>query len=417
MRSLLLVMLLVSAPLAGCLEQAPSPNGSNGADGDEPGGASTPDGPAGTGTDQGGRIPSHLFVHAGLVEDQIYLGQPAFDPLAEDLQDTWQQITDPNGTPASLEALASGDETVILVGLRLNGTLQNGTDVPQPPEANGTVHTVVAIVRGPNGTLDGHVVLCWGEMVCRAYPTSASMASLANKAELLGPDLIRYQVNGTALRDQFREHGWVHIRVPVHGVLNITGEEDEDVFAEDACVSRRGKNNTTQRTCGDELRQQQAFIDGYATRWTPSENNSAHLTLSENGIYGSLKTPTQQIELHPAEQANGSFLQEARAEPGSPSVRLFVTVHGEPGPANVTVRLDGTKVLNASVERSPPGTPGASTMFFAWNATNANLTVERDGESLNGTRNLTLEPVSFVYIRLTDGGYSAVVDDHRHIEG
>lgn len=423
-RLLCLVMILLSAPLTGCLgpEERPgreeknpaAPNASgDGSTGTDRKGEGSPTGAPASG---GGQGSTFIVFSDGRIERSIYPRQPAFLPLVEDLEDAWQGIDAANGTRASLEVFEPNDEETMLVALRFNETDADRGDVPQPPEATTRVHTVLAVLEHPNATLAGRVLLCWGEGACMAYPTEASMDPLDRKVELFLPTWIRYTVNGTELRDHFREHGWVHVRVPVHGVLNVTGTED-DVYAEGACVTERGENNTTQRTCGDELRQEQVFIDGYATRWPAGENNTADLMIAESGIYGRIETPAQAIDLHPIERANGTYIQQAQAEPGHPAVRLFATIHQDASSRNVTIAFNGTPVFDGAVGSSPPGVPGASTDFFGVDRTRVNLTVEADGQLLDGPGALTLRPISFVYVAVGGDSYDVVVDDHRHLEG
>lgn len=424
MRSLLLAIILLAAPLAGCLvpeEGSPGGNASQAPsktsdDGDEQPPANDsgpfPGGERSGATDDA----TYMLLHAGPVEDTLDPGQPAFQPLMNELWRSLRSIETSKSTPSSLDALETHEVGAILVALRVNATWSDDLDLPRPEASQGRVHTVVAVVESSNKTLEGKLLLCWGEGSCWAYPTGTSLEPLGHMAELFGPTWIRYQTNGTKLMEHFSEHGWIHVRAPVLGVLNVTGTE-EDLHGQGDCTSQADENDTSGRRCNEGSRGDRVGLEGHATRWPAGENNSADLVLADDGIYGTITTPRQRIELQAVELASGSFVQQAEATPGDPAVRLFVTDHDAPAPSNVTVAFDGTTVFNGTVGSSPPGVPGNSTGFFSVDTPRVNLTVQVNGRLLGGPETLTLRPISFAYVRVADDRYHAFVDDHRHVEG
>lgn len=412
---MLLAVLLVLAPLTGCLEAGgpTPPTDGEGAleDGDQAPDTPEPDPPetgsGGPGTDETGRSQDTAFltVAAGSREYHAFPGELVFEALKEPLWELFENASQANGTPFPIDGLGPEEDSLRTVLLVANESYAERVPLPAGPDGSAA-HIGAVMLVSANASLQGKVIACGLQETCQAYDTTADTEPLAHLADLFGPEVIEYTVNGSAARDHFRDHGWVNVTVPIAGTLTINGTE-KSLFSEDACVTERGPNNTTEETCGEELAQQSAFLDGHVASAPPGRNNSATLTLAETGIYGLIEWEGQRYQLSPVHQPDGTFRQQATAEPGLPDTRVLVRLADDQPPAHLTVRLDGIEVLDGTVQPTGPGLPGASTPFLEWPTFRVNLTIERDGSMLGDPVELPLPPVSYLHIVVEAETYQA----------
>lgn len=415
MRAWVLTLLLVTAGLAGCLEQ-PSPEPT--AEPEDPtAGDPTDDAaddgheePSGDAEHGDGMRPEATFMDIDVdvrpYGDNAYPGTPVFEALYPEIVAVLEGIKEGSRSNLSTEDL--GDPNLPgfdRVMVRFNATEAAKLDGPAGQGEEGVLALVV--LDHPNTTLAGKVLLCSGEETCTAYETEAELATLTHRAHLFGPEILRYWVNGTAKRDAFREQGWVHLKVPIAGTINITGEEDSP-YADDACVGHRTGNNTTVEVCGEELHNRSAFVEGHVVGFPQGPDNRADIALYQEGISGTAQTPIQNYRFDRLVHANETWEQLAIADPGWPSVQLLISVAEDVSPAEVAIQANGTTLFEGTVTASKDGA-AARTSFQQVQTLAPELTVTRDGQRLEGVGNLTLPGLAYVHVTVHEERYTVDV--------